>query len=126
MPSASLNIASVATELSAESQIAELLSEEVGQTSEYEMQVLHTEIVEYTYLWKGKDVQSEKLILLLQTHIPAVLHWRREAQEARSQRLAGAGEALLQTQRLESYSGASDGREALLYPNQVPHRDRFA
>ena len=66
---AALGAASAATEHSAESQLAELLSQEAGQTGEYELKVLRSGIVDYTYLWQGRQIQTQKLVVLLQSHI---------------------------------------------------------
>ena len=54
-----------ATEHSTLTQLAELVSNEVGQTGEWEMRVFRSEIVEYHYEWQGKNVSTRKLQLIL-------------------------------------------------------------
>ena len=54
-----------ATEHSTLTQLAELVSNEVGQTGEWEMRVFRSEIVEYQYPWQGKIVSARKLQLIL-------------------------------------------------------------
>ena len=45
----------VATKHSNDSTLAELLSQDVGQTGEYELKVLRSGIVEYSYQWQRKQ-----------------------------------------------------------------------
>lgn len=59
-----------ATERSNETQLAELLNQETGQTGEYELKVTHSFILDYTYAWGGKQIATQKLQVLLQSHIP--------------------------------------------------------
>ena len=58
------------TERGAEAQLVELLSQEAGLTGEYELKVLRSCIIDYTYTWSGKEIASQKLLVLLQSHIP--------------------------------------------------------
>ena len=46
--------ASAATEHTAEAQLAELLSQEAGQTGEYELKVLRTDMVDFSYQWQER------------------------------------------------------------------------
>ena len=59
-----------ATEHSPETQLADVLNQQAGQTGEYEVKVLRSEIIDYTYTWQGKDVASQKIQVILQSHIP--------------------------------------------------------
>ena len=59
-----------ATEHGNETQLAELLNQEAGQTGEYELKVLHSDILDYKYTYAGKEVTTQKLQVLLQSRIP--------------------------------------------------------
>ncbi len=59
------DVVAIATEQS--SSLAELLNQEAGQTGEYEIKVLRNELVDYSYTWQGKEIQSHKVMLLLQS-----------------------------------------------------------
>ena len=61
---------SAVTEHSDETPLAELLNQEAGQTGAYELKVQRAEIVDYTYLWQGKQIPTQKLQVLLQSHKP--------------------------------------------------------
>ena len=54
-----------ATEHGTLTPLAELVSNEVGQTGEWNMRVFRSDIVEYQYAWKGKNVSARKLQLIL-------------------------------------------------------------
>ena len=69
MTTANLGEEPVATEHSSESQLAELLSQETGQMGQYELKVLRSSIVDYSYPWQGKTNHTQKLVVLLQSHI---------------------------------------------------------
>ena len=59
-----------ATEHTAEPQLAELVSQEAGLSSEIELKVIRSEIIGYTYVWKGNDVTTEKVQVMLQSKMP--------------------------------------------------------
>ena len=62
---------SVATEHTEEPQLAELLNQEAGLTSEIELKVVHTQVIEYSYKANnGDQVTSQKVQVVLQSKIP--------------------------------------------------------
>ena len=54
-----------ATEHGTLTPLAELVSNEVGQTGEWKMRVFRVDIIEYQYQWQGKNVSTRKLQLIL-------------------------------------------------------------
>ena len=50
--------------------LSELLNQESGQTGAYELKVVRVEIVDYSYPWQGKQVATQKIQVLLQSHKP--------------------------------------------------------
>ena len=62
---------SVATEHTEEPQLAELFNQEAGLTSEIELKVVHTQVIEYSYKANnGDQVTSQKVQVVLQSKIP--------------------------------------------------------
>ena len=61
-------VASAATEHSNATPLAELLNQESGQTGAYELKVLRAEMTDYSYTWKGKQIPTSKIQVLLQSH----------------------------------------------------------
>ena len=62
---------SVGTEHTEEPQLAELLNQEAGLTSEIELKVVHTQVIEYSYKANnGDQVTSQKVQVVLQSKIP--------------------------------------------------------
>ena len=62
---------SVATEHTEEPQLAELLNQEAGLTSEIDLKVVHTQVIEYSYKANnGDQVTSQKVQVVLQSKIP--------------------------------------------------------
>ena len=59
-----------ATEHSEEAQLAELVSQEAGLSSEIELKVIRNEIIDYTYPWKGNHISMQKLQVTLQSNSP--------------------------------------------------------
>ena len=57
---------SAATEHTEEPQLAELVNQEAGLSSQIELKVIRNEIVEYTYPWNGNQVSSQKVQIILQ------------------------------------------------------------
>ena len=41
-----------------------------GQTGEYELKVVRVEIVDYSYVWQGQQIPTQKVQALLQSHKP--------------------------------------------------------
>ena len=61
---------SLATEQTEVPQLAELVNQEAGLSSEIELKVIRNEIVEYSYQWNGNQVSSQKVQIILQSKIP--------------------------------------------------------
>ena len=61
---------SAATEHTEEPQLAELVNQEAGLSSEIELKVIRNEIIDYTYPWKGNKVSTQKVQVILQSKIP--------------------------------------------------------
>ena len=53
-----------------EPQLAELVNQEVGLSSEIELKIIRNEIIGYTYPWKGNQVSTQKLQVILQSKVP--------------------------------------------------------
>jgi len=60
---------STATEHTEETQLAELLNQEAGLTSEIELKVIRNDLIEYTYTYKGNEVKSQKVQVVMQSKI---------------------------------------------------------
>ena len=50
--------------------LSELLNQECGQTGAYDLKVVRVEIMDYTYPWQGKQIATQKVQALLQSHKP--------------------------------------------------------
>ena len=59
-----------ATEHSDVTPPSELLNQECGQTGAYDLKVVRAEIVDYKYPWQGKQIATQKVQALLQSHKP--------------------------------------------------------
>ena len=59
-----------ATENTEEPQLAELVNQEAGLSSEIELKVIRRDILDYTYNWQGRQVPTQKLQVLLQSKLP--------------------------------------------------------
>ena len=62
-------IEGAATEHTPETQLSETLSDEAGLTSDIELKVIRNAIMSYTYPWKGTDVATQKLQVILRSKI---------------------------------------------------------
>ena len=58
-----------ATEHTEEPQLAELLNQEAANISNIELKVTRTQLIAYTYEFKGKQVSSQKVQVILQSKI---------------------------------------------------------
>ena len=58
-----------ATEDTGEPQLAELVNQEAGLSSEIELKVVRSEIIDYSYSWNGNEVFTQKLQVILQSKI---------------------------------------------------------
>ena len=61
---------SAATEHTAEPQLAELLTQEAGLSTEIELKVIRNDLLHYTYPWQGKQIPTQKVQVVLQSKIP--------------------------------------------------------
>jgi len=59
-----------ATEHSDTAPLLQLLNQESGQAGAYELKVVRAEIVDYIYPWQGKQIATQKVQALLQSHNP--------------------------------------------------------
>ena len=59
--------ASAATEHTEEPQLAELVTQEAGLSTEIELKVVRNDLVHYTYLYKGNQVPTQKVQIVLQS-----------------------------------------------------------
>ena len=59
--------ASAATEHTEEPQLAELVTQEAGLSTEIELKVVRNDLVHYTYLFKGNQVSTQKVQIVLQS-----------------------------------------------------------
>ena len=50
--------------------LSELLNQECGQTGAHELKVVRAEIIDYSYSWQGKQIATQKIQVLLQSHKP--------------------------------------------------------
>ena len=49
--------------------MAELVNQEAGLSSEIELKVVRSEIIDYSYSWNGNEVSTQKLQVMLQSKI---------------------------------------------------------
>ena len=70
MTAAASSASPVATEHSDTTPLSELLNQESGQAGAHELKVIRAEIVEYAYPWQGKQIATQKVQVLLQSHKP--------------------------------------------------------
>ena len=70
MTAAASSAAPVATEHSDTTPLSELLNQESGQAGAHELKVIRAEIVDYAYPWQGKQIATQKVQVLLQSHKP--------------------------------------------------------
>ena len=61
--------ASVATEHTEEPQLAELVTQEAGLSIEIELKVIRNDLIDYQYTWKGTEVNTQKVQVVLQSKI---------------------------------------------------------
>ena len=59
--------ASAATEHTEEPQLAELVTQEAGLSTEIELKVIRNDLVRYTYTYKGSQVTTQKVQIVLQS-----------------------------------------------------------
>ena len=60
---------SAATEHTEALQLAELVNQEAGSAAEIELKVIRNQFVDYTYTFKGNQVQTQKVQIILQSKI---------------------------------------------------------
>ena len=59
--------ASAATEHTEEPQLAELVTQEAGLSTEIELKVIRNDLVHYKYIYNGKEVPTQKVQIVLQS-----------------------------------------------------------
>ena len=62
--------ASAATEHTEEPQLAELVTQEAGLSIQIELKVIRSDLVHYKYTWKGNQVPTQKVQIVLQSKQP--------------------------------------------------------
>ena len=60
---------SAATELTDEAQLAELVNQEAGSSTDIALKVIRPDIQDYSYTWQGNQVATQKLQIVLQSKI---------------------------------------------------------
>ena len=60
---------SAAAEHTEEPQLLEVLTQETGLSTQIELKVIRSEVMDYTYPWQGKDVATQKLQIVLQSKV---------------------------------------------------------
>ena len=60
---------SAATEHAEEPQLAEIVNQEAGASTSIELQVIRNDLVHYTYPWKGEQVPTQKIQIVLQSKV---------------------------------------------------------
>ena len=58
-----------ATEHTEVPQLAELVNQEAGSATEIELKVIRTDLMDYQYTWKGNEVNTQKVQVVLQSKI---------------------------------------------------------
>ena len=58
-----------ATEHTDVPQLAELVNQEAGSATEIELKVIRTDLMDYQYTWKGTEVNTQKVQVVLQSKI---------------------------------------------------------
>ena len=61
--------ASAATEHTEEPQLAELVTQEAGLSTEIELKVIRNDLVHYTYTYNGNEVSTQKIQIVLQSKV---------------------------------------------------------
>ena len=59
--------ASTAPEHTEEPQLRELVTQEASMSTEIELKVIRNDLVLYTYTWKGNEVSTQKVQIVLQS-----------------------------------------------------------
>ena len=70
MAAAASSASPAATEHSDTTPLSELLNQESGQAGAHELKVIRVEIADYSYSWQGKQIATQKVQALLQSHKP--------------------------------------------------------
>ena len=60
---------SVATEHTEEPQLAEIVNQEAGSSTAIELKVIRNDLVPYTYPWKGAQITTQKVQIVLQSKV---------------------------------------------------------
>ena len=60
---------SAATEHTEEPQLAEIVNQEAGSSTAIELKVVRNDLVHYTYPWKGAQISTQKIQIVLQSKV---------------------------------------------------------
>jgi hypothetical protein len=60
---------SAATEHTEEPQLAEIVNQEAGSSTAIELKVVRNDLVDYTYTWKGEQIPTQKVQIVLQSKV---------------------------------------------------------
>ena len=60
---------SAATEHTEEPQLAEIVNQEAGSSTAIELKVVRNDLVDYTYTWKGQQIPTQKVQIVLQSKV---------------------------------------------------------
>ena len=60
---------SAATEHTEEPQLAEIVNQEAGSSTAIELKVVRNDLVQYTYPWKGQQIATQKVQIVLQSKV---------------------------------------------------------
>ena len=58
-----------ATEHTEEPQLAEIVNQEAGSSTAIELKVVRNDLVDYTYTWKGQQIPTQKVQIVLQSKV---------------------------------------------------------
>ena len=58
-----------ATEHAEEPQLAEIVNREAGASTAIELKVIRNDLVQYTYPWKGEQIPTQKIQIVLQSKV---------------------------------------------------------
>ena len=119
--------ASAATEHTEEPQLAELVTQEAGLSTEIELKVVRNDLVHYTYLYKGNQVPTQKVQIVLQSKQAEqyCLGVARLQKKGRN-RVQESSRSLADWHHMEVHNHRTPKRQAGLYSHLMPHRNRPA
>ena len=119
--------ASAATEHTEEPQLAELVTQEAGLSTEIELKVIRNDLVHYKYTYKENQVPTQKVQIVLQSkQAEQYCLGVAKLQKKRRNRAQESSRSLADWHHMEVHSHHAPKREAGLYSHFMPHRNRSA